>query len=147
MRNRALFILAFAVMTATITTTAQAQSTTCPTLVANIPFQFNVGSKTLPAGRYTVSCMNSYSDQSVLRLLSEDARHSVVIQTRGITGKSEGSARVVFRRYEDIYFFAKVWMPASGFGLESRKSHRERSIARQFAGHSPRLKTVALLAR
>ena len=147
MRNPALFLLAAAVMAATITTAAQAQSATCSTLVANIPFEFSVGEKTLPAGRYSVSCTNPYSDQRVLRLRSEDGRYGALVQTIAASGKPDGSARMVFRRYEDTYFFASVWMSANSSGFESRKCRPERRIARQLAGTSPRLETVALLSR
>jgi hypothetical protein len=47
---------------------AQAQTGSRTQLIAKIPFQFNVGNKSMPAGEYTVSQVNPSSDRAVRQL-------------------------------------------------------------------------------
>ena len=61
-----------------------------------MPFDFTVGSKTLPAGTYTVT----EEMRGVLRIRSLDHRTSVAVFGRTIQGKSrQGSAVLVVNRY------------------------------------------------
>ena len=62
-------------------------------LVANIPFQFNVGDKTMPAGEYTIA-------RSIRRLITrfckserKDGSQSVLIQMSSVIGKCQTARR------------------------------------------------------
>jgi hypothetical protein len=147
MKTRALPLLVLAALIAVTATSAQAQSSTCTTLVANIPFQFNVAERTLPAGRYIVGCTDVSSDQRVVRLRSESGKNSLLLQTMAVTGQAQISERMVFRRYGGIYFLARVGMSMDGFGLQFRKSRAERNIERQLAPSRPTERSVALRRR
>jgi hypothetical protein len=147
MKSRALFVLGATLLTTTIAASAQAQGA-CVRLIVNIPFEFSVETKTLPAGLYSISCISRSSDQRVLSLRSENGNHTVLMQTMPVNGKLKGRARVIFRRYdEDAYFFASVWMPGSRLGFQSRKSRQERKFEGQVARMNRRLETVVLPAK
>jgi hypothetical protein len=85
------------------TITAEAQVFGSKEIKARIPFSFNVGSRTLPAGDYTVKVLNPNSDRSVLQIRSRDGRLSALIHANGITSKDQNNAKLVFNRYGDTY--------------------------------------------
>ena len=111
-------------------TTAKAQTNSDPKLAANIPFAFTAGEKTLPAGEYTVHCVNPASSTKVLQLRSKDGRESVMIRTNSVIGKSESNAKLVFYHYGDQYFFAQAWLPADNIGMQAPRSRAEKELAR-----------------
>jgi hypothetical protein len=93
---------------------------------ANIPFDFSVGNKTLPAGVYTVATMTT---PSLLLIRREDGRTGALIQTQGVQARREqDQTRLVFRRYGDHYFLAQVWTAGDSNGRELWKSRTEREL-------------------
>ena len=107
--------------------TATAQTNGKPELVANIPFAFSVGEKTLPAGEYLVQCVNPESPNKVLQLRSKAGRLSAMIRTNSVIGKIENNGRLVFYHYGDQYFFAQAWLPADNTGMQAPKSRTEKA--------------------
>src|SRR4030095_8731159 len=74
---------------------------------ANIPFDFTVANKTLPAGAYTVVPMTT---PNVLLIRHEDGRAAAIVITNPMPARQEqGQTKLVFRRYGDQYFLAQVW--------------------------------------
>lgn len=126
---------------------AKAQTVSNQQLIANIPFEFSVGGKTLPAGEYTVRCTNPASDRKVLQLTSKDGHASVLVQTNSVIGRTNERAKLVFNRYGDRYFFSQAWLPADNTGLQAPKSGYEKRIARELAGSRPSRESVAVSAR
>jgi hypothetical protein len=101
------------------------------TLKANIPFDFSVGGRTLPAGVYTVTPM---SMPNTLRIRRDDNREGVLIQTEGSqTRRDEDRTKLVFRRYGDQHFLAQVWTAEDGTMCELRKSRAERELMKSRA--------------
>lgn len=123
---------------------AKGQSTNRVVLQADIPFEFTVGKVTLPAGEYTVRSVSDSSD--ILQLRSADG-HSILVQMNSIIGKADDSAKLIFNRYGNHYFFTQAWMPATQTGLEASKSRAERAARRELAGLKPEIAEVALIAR
>jgi hypothetical protein len=78
-------------------------------LKADIPFDFVVGEKTLPAGTYFVSRLEG--TPGVLLVRSEDARSAVTVLSRpGIRSKAlENQTRLDFNRYANRYFLSRIW--------------------------------------
>ena len=116
-------------------------------LVATIPFQFNVGDKTLPAGEYTVAQTNPSSDRAVLQLRSKDGRSSAMIQMNNAIGKASERARLVFNRYGNQHYFAAAWIDGDTSGLQAPKSHAERATERELAELKVRRELVEVAAR
>jgi len=89
---------------------AKAQTSSTQKVIASIPFAFNVGKTTLPAGKYTVTVVNPSSDRKILQIRSLNGRSSAMILTTGVTGHASDDAKLVFERYGDRYFFAQAQM-------------------------------------
>lgn len=147
MRKHAYTMIALLVLVGSMAVAAQAQSSGRSELRANIPFQFSVGDKTMPAGEYTVVQINPSSDQAVLQLRSKDGRNTVMIQMSNVIGKANDSARLVFNRYGSESYFAEAWTSSERNGLQAPGSKAERAARQELAGLKPTFETVALTRR
>lgn len=116
---------------------------------ANIPFSFNVGDKTFPAGEYNVTRLNPSSDKAVIAIKSEDGRLSKIVLTMPVLSNvTRETAKLVFNHYGDQYFLAQVWTPADNTGLAVSESKTERSLARNNGQQrEPERATIALNTR
>jgi hypothetical protein len=73
----------------------------------NIPFDFTVGTKSLPAGHYTVERISGSYASLVIR--NTEQKESVYTLTYGGKSvKAETTGRLEFHRYGDTYFLAEV---------------------------------------
>jgi hypothetical protein len=146
MKKQAYMIITMiALITVAGLSTARAQMSGDPLLVANIPFAFSVGEKTLPAGEYTVRCTNRDSSMKILQLRSKDGRDSALIQTNSVIGKIKDNARLVFHQYGGQYFFAQAWLPADNTGMQAPRSRTEKT--RELAREKRTTETVVASAR
>ena len=137
--------IAIMMLLAVVASTAGAQVFESKMMRARIPFAFNVGNTTLPAGEYTVTVVNPSSDRRVLRLRSRDGRSSAIIQTNSAKSSEAENAKLVFNRYGDTYFFAKAQMAGDLTMLTAVKTSAERHKDRELASNGGR-KTVEILA-
>ncbi len=97
---------------------------------ANIPFQFVVGDKSLPAGEYVVKPITGIR---ALAIDNRDSHASALRLTNEIMGKGKSeNARLVFHRYGNRYFLAEVWMGEQK-GSQLAKSREERAVERELA--------------
>lgn len=117
--------LAIIILASALTISAQAQSSGAQRLNATIPFTFTAGHKTLPAGKYTFTVLNPSSDRRILQIRSLDGRSSVLVQTRGMTGKVADNSKLVFDRYADTYVFAQAQMAGDSTTLAALRSKSE----------------------
>jgi hypothetical protein len=127
--------------------TARAQTNSCTPLIASIPFEFSVGNKTMPAGEYTVSCINPASDLKTLQLRTRDGHEGVMLRTNSVIRKAPGDAKLIFNRYGDQYFFAQAWFQAESTGMQAVKSAGEKRIARELAANKSTREVAALRPR
>jgi len=147
MKNQAYTMIALLVLVGSMAVAAQAQTSGHTQLIANIPFQFNVGNKTLPAGEYSVRQVNPDSDHAVLQLRSKDGSAGAMIQVDSVIGKAQESAELTFRRYGNKYFFAQAWIDGDNTGRQAPRSKAERAAESELAGLQSKTETVALRAR
>jgi hypothetical protein len=147
MKKQAYIITVIMLVTIAGLSTAKAQTSGNPQLIANIPFAFSVGNKTMPAGEYTVSCANPASDLKVLQLRSRDGRTGVMVQTSSVIGKIQDSAKLMFNRYGDHYFFAQAWLPADNIGMQASQSRSEKQFARELVREKRTTETVVATTR
>jgi len=122
--------IAIMIVTGVFAITSQAQTNGSPTIRASIPFAFNVGDKTLPAGIYTVSILNPTSDRKTLQIRSENGRRSAIVQTAGANAALANNAKLVFHRYGDRYFFAHAQLAGDTTALAATKTRAERATQR-----------------
>jgi hypothetical protein len=117
------FALLALVCAATVTA---AGAQTVP-LRANIPFQFHVGEKVMPAGQYQVAGLNNST--SVIKVTSAEKKTAALALKNTIRAKSDAAeSRLVFRRYGNEYFLAQVFTEGTEVGSELPKSKAERAI-------------------
>ena len=147
MKRQAYTVIAMFVLVGSMVVAARAQTSGRTQLIANIPFEFNVGNKTLPAGGYTVTRVNLASDQVVLQLRSRDGRAAAMVPMTYVISKTQESAKLIFRRYGNHYFFAQAWVGGDASGLEAPRSRAERAAEREIAGIKLATESVALRSR
>ncbi len=113
----------------------------------NIPFNFSIRDKTLPAGAYGVT--RAVQDKSALVIRSEDGQEAIVSSTMPVRAKEHPeTAKLVFRRYGETYFLYQIWEPHSSYGREFLKSRTERSIERDVVkkGTEPSVITLVVIS-
>ena len=129
MKNRALSILAVLAVAALLATPmAFAQS---EYLKANIPFDFVVADRDLPAGTYRVRC-RAESNSVILR--GVDVKVALIATTNSTSAaKLPREGKLIFTRYGNSYFLAEIWTPWNRTGNALIKSKAEREVAAQAA--------------
>ena len=115
-----LVLTAFAAMTAFASDTQ--------TLKADIPFAFRAGQAVLPAGQYSVG---STANPHVVKLMNENGA-TVAMFTTNNTTKINGadSSVLVFNRYGNSSYLAKIWRAGDVIGREVYASKAEREARR-----------------
>jgi hypothetical protein len=106
--------LALAVTFGIATASAQTNSN----LRADVPFNFNVGKSTLPAG----DCGVVIADK-VARIACADDQAGIVGQEA--RKDHTGTAKLVFHKYGDQYFLAEVWTESKGLILSETPAEKE----------------------
>lgn len=74
-------------------------------VTANIPFEFTVSGKTLPAGKYDVT---NGTTQAMLIIRNAVSGKAAAVITQKAEGKMDDKARLAFRRYGNQYFLASI---------------------------------------
>ena len=147
MKKQAYTMIAMIVLVGSLAISAKAQTNGRIALIANIPFHFSIGNKSLPAGEYTVQSISDDSRNAVLRIQSRDGKTSAMLQTSAIEGKALDRAKLVFHRYGNQYFFAQAWVDGDSRGLEAQKSRAERAAEREIAAIKMATASVVVTAR
>jgi hypothetical protein len=93
---------------------------------AEVPFDFTVGSKKLPAGKYTVDARNS---NGTLVIRNKETRKVVASISRSFEVDADNRPQLIFHRYGNQYFLTKVVGYASGNELPKSKAEREAAKA------------------
>jgi hypothetical protein len=100
---------------------------------ANIPFDFTVADKELPAGQYWIGRAQPNAGDLVLAISNSDDRANAMtmpVQTLEL----QNATKLIFHRYGDQYFLSEVWVAGSNTGREIPKSHEERQLERKAQG-------------
>ena len=137
--------IAIMMFVAVVAITAEAQVFGTQRMRARIPFAFNVGDKSLPAGEYSIAVLNPTSDRKVLQIRSTDGRLSAIIQTNERNANTPEQTKLVFNRYGDRYFFAQAQMAGDSTTLAALKSNEERNTEQTLASKRGKA-TVTIIA-
>jgi hypothetical protein len=122
-KNMIRFVALFGFVFTLSAVNALAQSQ--PVLKANIPFDFSAANRTLPAGEYTVSNTNAASGTIVVR--NNDGNKAVALIASPRYPKNEANQpMLVFHRYGDQYFLAKVIYKGGAMAQELIKTSAEK---------------------
>ncbi len=72
---------------------------------ASVPFAFTIGSRSLPAGKYTIS---SRPGSPFIRVENWQARVQLVVLSYADSGNDRTASKLVFHKYGNQYFLAEV---------------------------------------
>ena len=98
---------------------------------ATIPFDFNVGNKEFKAGKYSIGRLPSARTSEVLMIRGIDNKDVANFNVNTTDGKGEPKARLIFHRYGNQYFLAKVFDAESSQGAALLKSKDEREASKK----------------
>jgi hypothetical protein len=94
---------------------------------ANVPFDFIVGGKVLPAGTYKITEPSA----GIIELQNRD-KHIAVLSLAEGRDATKGN-KLVFDRYGDRYFLSEVLCPGSNLTVQIPTSKMEKAAQRQEA--------------
>jgi hypothetical protein len=100
--------------------------------IINIPFNFTAGEKAFPAGTYVIE-RNSKDSDGVWVLRHQDAGKTFLLTRPVRANETQEDTKVVFRRYDDLYFLSEFWTAGDQTGREIQISNRERALDKALA--------------
>ena len=107
---------------------------------ASIPFDFRVGSQSLPAGEYSVVPKSPV----LVVIRSADGHKSALVMNDAIqASRISADGKLVFNRYGESYFLSQVWTPGEEIGRKLVQSSAEKEVA---GGTTP-TETTILIAK
>jgi len=108
---------------------------------ANVPFDFIVNGKTMPAGLYTINTVDA-SDTSALLIRSAQPKDNMIVLSQSVESlKAAKNTKLVFHQYGTRYFLSEIWVDGEQSGRQLQKASRENEMALDFP-----LQKVELLA-
>ncbi|HET6972734.1 MAG TPA: hypothetical protein VFH96_01845 [Pyrinomonadaceae bacterium] len=120
-------------------------------LTANIPFDFSVSGKKLPAGQYLINRAQVSDGDMVVQIRSTDGHSNVTRLTIPVSAhRPMKNGTLVFNRYGDEYFLSEIWPAGGETGRVLHKSRAERELARKAqdsgvaALNAPNVQTVTI---
>jgi hypothetical protein len=113
---------------------------------ANVPFDFTVAGKTVPAGTYTVGELGQGHSPELLLLQSKDGLHMIIESNAAENGNGANKTKLVFNRYKDQYFLSEIWVQRATSGRHIPKTGREKELARQMASANLTEQRVEIVA-
>jgi hypothetical protein len=134
--------LAFATVFALATSIAMSQK---QTVYANIPFDFTVGTLSMPAGNYFVR-LNDVPGSIMIR--NTDRSEGAFVLVRPIDPKDfrDAAPKMVFNQYGTHYFLSKI-QSIDGVACELNKGKLEKELAVRAANTPTQKVNVALEKR
>jgi hypothetical protein len=102
-------------------------------LEANIPFQFHAGDAKLPAGRYFIHVLDN-SDLSIMEIRSVNGSASALFIIRDAEANSAPAKNeMIFNKYGNRYFLAKLFDEGNPNGSKVDESHYEKKVSQATA--------------
>jgi len=104
--------------------------------VINIPFNFIIGQKILPAGEYTIR-PNRMDSKTVWQVQGYDTQAAAFFLTIPVlAGETQEKTRLVFHKYGDQYFLSQIWTAGDNSGRELSMPRKEVELAKNTAERS-----------
>jgi len=102
---------------------------------ANVPFNFSVGNKTLPAGAYTIETISP--DAKMLLLRARVGKPSMMVGSNTAEAlKGAEKNKLVFNHYGSQYFLSEIRIEGSDVSYKLPKSRAEVELRAQNASAS-----------
>jgi hypothetical protein len=102
-------------------------------LEVNIPFQFHAGNAKLPPGKYIIRMLDN-SDLTVMEISSADGSTSALFEVQEAEANSTpAKSELIFNKYGNRYFLAKLFDEGNANGSEVSKSSYEKKVSQATA--------------
>ena len=101
--------------------------------IINIPFNFTVGEKAFPAGKYVIERNRKESDTVWVIRHKENTAKAILLTRPVRANDTQEETKLVFRRYDDLYFLSEFWTEGDQTGREIQISNRERALEKALA--------------
>lgn len=99
-------------------------------LKVRIPFAFNVGTQTFPAGQYSLRPLL----QNTISLRDQAGQVLTNIETNSVeASKAPTTVKLLFNEYGGQYYLAQIWQAGDGIGREVVRSSTEIEMARKYS--------------
>ena len=99
---------------------------------ADVPFDFIVGDKTIPAGHITAHGVTA-DMAGPLSIRNRDQGELALRAGRRVLGTDDSDqCKLVFHKYGDNYFLSQVWVAGSDSGRQLPKSAHESEVSMDF---------------
>jgi hypothetical protein len=85
--------------------------------VANIPFAYQVGQKTLTAGNYTIQKLDA---PGIFQLRDDQLGHSMFVNVTPLDTGRNYDPKLTFSCYAGQCALAEIWMAGNGYKLTAR---------------------------
>lgn len=109
----------------------RAQAQIIGNLEAEIPFQFHVGSTTLPAGKYIIHELEG-SDLTVMQISSADGKLSALFDVESAQAKAAPEkSELIFNKYGDRYFLSEMYDEGNADGSRLFTSRNEKRASKE----------------
>lgn len=102
-------------------------------LSANVPFQFIVGDREMPAGQYRIGGISQESDAGIAVRRADRSRNSIRLSNSVQAAQPAKQSMLVFHRYGDKSYLAEIWTAGNQEGRALLKSKSERILERELA--------------
>jgi len=101
--------------------------------IIHIPFNFSVGEKAFPAGKYVIERV--WKDKDTVWLVKrKDNVGKAMLLTRPVrANETQQETRLVFHQYGDLYFLSEIWTAGDSTGREVQMSDREKALDKTVA--------------
>lgn len=120
-------ITAIALLTFASCVTAARALDVDPSVQANVPFDFIVGDRVLPAGTYKIT------EQSAGVIMIQNRDKHVTVLTLAEGDDATKGNKLIFDRYGDRYFLSEVLCPHSNLTVQIPASKMEKAAQKQEA--------------
>ena len=101
--------------------------------IIHIPFNFSVGEKSFPSGKYVIERNRNNSDTVWVIRNRETDRSAIVVTRSARANDVVEETGLVFNRYDDLYFLSEFWIAGGLNGHEVPASSREKTLEKAVA--------------
>lgn len=100
-------------------------------LEAKVPFQFHVGDTKFPAGEYRIHVLDN-GDPSAMEISSADGTTCALFEVQNTDASPvSDNTELIFNRYGNRYFLAKLFEPGSSNGSQVAESRYEKRVSQK----------------
>jgi hypothetical protein len=106
----------------------------------NIPFAFQTGHQTLPAGMYHIA----REESNIVVFRGPGQASGLLVMNGAVKSHASNQGTIVFDRLGDKYYLRQIWTAGDTAGLECPKSRAEKEQLQAASVHAPSTTVLAL---